>query len=85
MFAILKPFLDGHNVVHYTGKEDFLEGIKATVKSRPSFLSEDWALIVNAGIPVGEEPKDKDIGELVLFTYCSKMAPPVDGQGLPLF
>ena len=55
MFAILKPFLDGHNVAHYTSKEDFLEGVKATVKSRPSFLSEDWALIVNAGIPVGED------------------------------
>ena len=55
MFAILKPFLDGHNVAHYTGKEDFLDGMKAAVKSRPSFLSEDWALIVNAGIPVGED------------------------------
>ncbi len=45
MFSILKPFLDGHNVTHYTSKEDF----------RQSFLSEDLALIVNAGIPIGED------------------------------
>jgi len=55
MFGILKPFLAGHNVVHYTSKEDFLEGLKTAAQNRPSFLSEDLALIINAGIPVGED------------------------------
>ncbi|MHB1600580.1 MAG: NAD(P)-dependent oxidoreductase [bacterium] len=47
MFTILKPFLAGHNVTHYTSKEDFLTGIKAG--------SGNLALIVNAGIPIGED------------------------------
>ena len=55
MFGILKPFLGGHNVAHYTSKEDFLEDIKAAAQNRPYFLSEDSVLIVNAGIPVGED------------------------------
>lgn len=52
MFAILKPFLDGHNVVHYTDKEDFLNDIKDKTSS---FLADDLILIVNAGIPIGED------------------------------
>ncbi|MHB1698357.1 MAG: NAD(P)-dependent oxidoreductase [bacterium] len=52
MFAILKPFLGGHNVMHYTDKEDFLNDIKSKTSS---FLADDLFLIVNAGIPIGED------------------------------
>ncbi len=55
MFSILKPFLDGHNVTHYTSKEGFLKDIKTGGQNRQSFLSENLALIVNAGIPIGED------------------------------
>ena len=63
MFAILKPFLEGHNITHYTSKEDFLTEIKKAREDSidkggqcsQSFLSENIALIVNAGINIGED------------------------------
>ncbi len=48
MFAVLKPFLEGHSVMHFTSKEDFLIEIKKET-------NEDLALIVNAGILIGED------------------------------
>lgn len=53
MFGILKPFLLGHNVIHYTNKDDFLNDKN---DKRSSFLRDDLILIVNAGISI-----DKDI------------------------
>ncbi len=65
MFGILKPYLSGHNVVHYTGRDDFLNDIKKANdfnyakgdagSKRLSFLNKDFALIVNAGISIGED------------------------------
>ena len=55
MLNILTPFLDGHNVMHYTSKEDFLKDIKTGGQNHPSFLSENLVLIVNAGISIGED------------------------------
>lgn len=49
MYNILKPFLDGHNVRHYSNKEDFLNETD-NIKN-----SENLVLIVNAGIPIGED------------------------------
>ena len=53
MFGILKPFLSGHNVIHYTNKDDFLNDKN---DKSSSFLRDDLILIVNAGISI-----DKDI------------------------
>ena len=52
MFGILKPYLSGHNVTHYTGKDDFLNDIK---KANDSNLKDELILIVNAGIGIGED------------------------------
>ncbi len=52
MYDILKPFLAGHNVRHYSNKEDFLNWIKESGGTKDA---ENLALIVNAGIPVGED------------------------------
>jgi Lactate dehydrogenase and related dehydrogenases len=52
MYDILKPFLAEHNVRHYSNKEDFLSWIK---KSGDAKDSENLTLIVNAGIPIGED------------------------------
>ena len=70
MFAILKPFLAGHNVAHYTDKEDFLSDYENACgnvreKSGPGtgpyesaavgFQPGGLALIVNAGIAADEK------------------------------
>lgn len=74
MYEILKPFLAGFDVKHYTNVDDFLKDItKAfqyeykdkydnantypfkTADFSGSFLREDLALIVNAGISIGSD------------------------------
>lgn len=55
MLGILKPFLSGHNVVHYTNKDDFLADMQSAGASSPIGLTEDLALIVNAGIEIGRD------------------------------
>lgn len=63
MFAILKPFLGAHNAAHYTNGDDFLNDIKKAndaggfnkAGERLTNLSDDIALIVNAGIPIEKD------------------------------
>lgn len=55
MFGILKPYLPGRNVIHYTDKDDFLEDIKNADHKKLSVLTEDLILIVNAGIEIAED------------------------------
>ncbi|MFW0884408.1 2-hydroxyacid dehydrogenase [Candidatus Acidulodesulfobacterium sp. H_13] len=56
MFGILKPYLPGHNIAHYTDKKDFLDDIKDAGHKNLSVLADDLILIVNAGIEI-----DKDV------------------------
>ncbi len=60
MLDILKPFLSGYNLAHYTSKDDFLRDVKRAGTSSDELfssvdLTEDLILIVNAGIEIDSD------------------------------